>query len=156
MSATVYQQAIKALAEAAHGSGRLEDPDGISRLDNPLCGDRIDLTVRLAGEVIAAVGHETRACLLCRAAASLVGLTAPGRSPAEMADATTALEAMLRAAAVPPPAWKALEVFAPVAGYPSRHGCVLLPFQALKAALAKVANTPTAPQAPMTGMTPTL
>lgn len=136
MSATVYQQAIKALAEAAHGSGKLDDPDGISRLDNPLCGDRITLMVRLEGEVIAAVRHETRACLLCRAAASLIGLTAPGRSPGEMADATRALEAMLSSAAILPPAWQALEVFAPVADYPSRHGCVLLPFQALKAALA--------------------
>ncbi len=140
MSATVYQQAIKTLAEAAHGSGRLEDPDGTSRLDNPLCGDRIDLAVRLAGDAVSAVGHETRACLLCRAAASLVGLTAPGRSPGEMADAAAALEGMLTSAAVLPPAWQALEVFAPVAAYPSRHGCVLLPFQALQAALATAAG----------------
>jgi len=135
VSETVYQQAIKALAEAAHGSGRLEHPDGSSRLDNPLCGDRISLTVRLEGDVIAAVRHETRACLLCRAAASLIGLRAPGRSRAEMADVAAALEAMLTTAAALPPAWTELEAFAPVRAHPSRHGCVLLPFKALNAAL---------------------
>ena len=137
MSATVYQQAIKALAESAHGSGKLENPDGTSRLDNPLCGDRISLAVRLENDVIVAVRHETKACLLCRAAASLIGLIAPGRSPAEMAAAETALEALLTSAAPPPLPWKELEVFAPVHDYPSRHGCVLLPFQALQAALAQ-------------------
>ena len=135
MTSSVYQQAIKELAQAAHGSGRLDHPDGAARLDNPLCGDRVDLTVSLAGEVIAAVAHETRACLLCRAAASLLGLTAPGRSPSEMRAATAALEAMLSSAEVLSPEWQALAVFAPVAAYPSRHGCVLLPFQALQAAL---------------------
>lgn len=135
MSATVYQQAIKTLAEAAHGSGKLANPDGSSRLDNPLCGDRIALTVRLEGEVIAAVAHETRACLLCRAAASLIGLRAPGRSPTEMAEATAALEAMLTSAHAPAAIWSELEVFVPVRAYPSRHGCVLLPFQALQVAL---------------------
>lgn len=137
MSATVYQQALKELAEAAHGSGRLAHPDGASRLDNPLCGDRIALTVQLQDEVIVAIAHETRACLLCRAAASLIGLRAPGRSPAEMNVAQTALEALLTSAAPLPEAWQELEVFAPVQAYPSRHGCVLLPFQALRAALGQ-------------------
>lgn len=137
MSASVYQQAIKALAEAAHGSGRLENPDGAAKLDNPLCGDRISLTVRLDGETIAAVLHETRACLLCRAAASLIGLTAPGKSRKEMAEATAALQALLTTNHAPPAAWKELEVFAPVTDYPSRHGCVLLPFNALNEALAR-------------------
>jgi len=137
VSATVYQQAIKALAEAAHGSGKLTDADGTSRLDNPLCGDRISLSVRLEGGVIAALAHETKACLLCRAAASLLGLRAPGRSPAEMRAAETALQALLTSALPPPAAWQELEVFAPVHDHPSRHGCVLLPFQALQAALAQ-------------------
>ena len=137
MSSTVYQQAIKELAEAAHGSGLLEHPDGASRLDNPLCGDRISLTVQLDGGVITAVRHETRACLLCRAAASLIGLTAPGKNRKEIAEETVALEALLASSHALPAAWKELEVFAPVSGYPSRHGCVLLPFQALNEALAQ-------------------
>ena len=137
-AATIYQQAIKQLAEAAHGSGKLDDPDGAARLDNPLCGDRISLTVKLAGGVVASVRHETRACLLCRAAASLVGLTAPGKSREEIGQETAALEALLSAAQMPPADWQELEVFAPVHEYPSRHGCVLLPFKALNEALAKV------------------
>ena len=140
MNATVYQQAIKLLAEAGHGAGRLEDANGSARLDHPLCEDRVELSVRLEGETIAAVGHETRACLLCRAAASLVGLRAPGSSPAALAEAIAALEQMLSSTDVPALSWIELEVFAPVRAYPSRHGCVLLPFQALQSAIQSVAK----------------
>ena len=45
MSAELYQQAIKALAQAAHGTGRLPAASASAKLDNPLCGDRITLDV---------------------------------------------------------------------------------------------------------------
>jgi len=49
MSATeLYQAAIKSLAQAATGHGRLDAPDGRALLDNPLCGDRVAMEVSLA------------------------------------------------------------------------------------------------------------
>lgn len=135
MSANLYQQAIKALAEAAHGAGRLDDADASVRLDNPLCGDRTTVYVKLAGGRVAAVAHETKGCLLCRAAASAIGLRAPGRTPAELAAAAAAADAQMTLESPAAPPWPELEAFRPVRAHPSRRGCVALPFAALQRAL---------------------
>ncbi len=142
MSESLYQQAIKSLAEAAHGAGRLEGADASVRLDNPLCGDRITLHLKMADGRISALAHETRGCLLCRAAASAIGLRAPGLGPAEVAAATASAVAQVTEAAAPPPAWPELEAFRPVRGHPSRRGCVSLPFQALDQALRNLGGPP--------------
>lgn len=134
MSAALYQEALKTLAKAAHGAGRLDGAEVSLRLDNPLCGDRIDLYLRLAQGRIVALAHETRGCLLCQAAASLVGLRAPDCDVVTIESAVQALEGRL---AGKPDAreWPEMEIFAPVANHRNRHGCVTLPFRALSQAL---------------------
>jgi nitrogen fixation NifU-like protein len=132
----LYQQAIKDLAVAAHGAGHLAAPDAVADLDNPFCGDRIHLEIGRDGDVITALAHKTRGCLLCRASAAIIGLRAPGRDAAAIAAATTALEALLQNTAEAPADWPELSVFVPARAHPSRHGCALLPFRALLQALA--------------------
>lgn len=133
MSEEIYQEAVKALARAAYGAGRLPAPDATARLDNPFCGDRVLLDVSIVAGQIVSLAHETKACLLCRAAAALLGRDAPGCSIADL----TAMHAEITALLQGIPAsgrWPELAVFTPVARHRSRHGCVLLPFQALQAA----------------------
>lgn len=137
MSAALYQQAIKDLATAAHGAGRLAAADARGTLDNPLCGDRVSVELSLREGRIAALAHQTRGCLLCRAAASILGLRAAGCRPSDIAAVSAALEALLMAGDVPPLRWPELEIFAPVRRHGSRHGCVLLPFQVVTAALGQ-------------------
>ena len=135
MSDDIYQRAIKELARAGHGAGRLDAPTVSARLDNPLCGDRITLDLRMDGGRIVALGHETKGCLLCLAAASLIGREAPGRSVAELVSMHTELLALLAGEAPFAAHWPDLAAFSPVRAHRSRHGCVLLPFRALSAAL---------------------
>jgi nitrogen fixation NifU-like protein len=134
----IYDQAIKDLAHSAHGSGHLAAPDRRARLDNPLCGDRIDLDLKLSDDGrVAELAHQTKGCLLCRASASILGLHAPGCSPAEIEAIEADLTAMLASGGEPPAAWTELGLFLPVCPHPSRHGCVLLPLRALQMALSK-------------------
>lgn len=135
MSDTLYQRTLKDLAQAAHGAGRIKEPDASVRLDNPLCGDRITLDLTLADGHVSALGHETKGCLICRAAASLVGRLAPTRTPAELAMAHAEIAALLKGELATPEIWIELAVFAPVQVHKSRHSCVLLPFRALSQAL---------------------
>ncbi|MEZ5477168.1 MAG: iron-sulfur cluster assembly scaffold protein [Thiolinea sp.] len=136
MSQELYQQAIKELARAAHGAGALAAAQGSAKLDNPLCGDRVHLEVELSTGRIRALGHQTRGCLLCRAAASVLGLHAAGHTRQQLAALQAELGQWLQAETAAPPAdWPELAVFQPVQAFPSRHGCVLLPFQAVLAAL---------------------
>ena len=69
----LYQQDILDLANSADGAGRLGAPDGAAQGDSPLCGDRVRMEVRLDGGHIVALAHETKGCLLCRAAAAAIG-----------------------------------------------------------------------------------
>ena len=135
-STGLYQDAIKQFAQAAHGQGQLAQPSGEAKLDNPLCGDRVRMQVAVADGRIAAVAHETKGCLLCRAAASAIGAHAPGLDAAAIEAATAALEEMLKSGAPLPAGWPELAMFEPVRAYASRHRCVLLPFRALLAAMA--------------------
>ncbi len=137
MNDAIYHQAIKDLAHRAHGSGRLSAPDRRARLDNPLCGDRIDIEARLSDDgLVVELAHQTKGCLLCRACASILALHAPGLSPTEIDAIRAALAEMLACDGPPPTDWTELKLFLPVRPHPSRHGCVLLPFRALQIALA--------------------
>ncbi len=134
MSADLYQQALLDLARAAHGAGVLPAPDGEALRDSPLCGDRVRMQVALEAGRIKAIAHDVKGCLLCRAAASLVGLHGSGLDAAE-AEALRGQVAATLAGSEPPPGSQELPLFAPVRPHRNRHGCVLLPFEALCAAL---------------------
>ena len=130
----LYREAIKALAAAGTGHGRLDAPDGRALLDNPLCGDRVEMEVKFAAGHIAALAHRVNGCLLCRAAAA-VGQRAAGASAEEIERVAAQLTAMLEEQDPPPDGWTEFGAFAPVHGYRSRYGCVLLPVKTLLAAL---------------------
>lgn len=142
MSTALYQQAIKDWARAACGRGRLDAADGEATLDNPLCGDRVSLQVRIEEGRIAALAHETRGCLLCEAAASLIGQRASGMNPADAQSIVAIVNGMLTDSPPPTPPWPELGIFLPAREVPSRHKCILLPFRALLAALATVPANP--------------
>jgi len=145
MSHDLYNDAILREAKgAAAASPRLEQPDFTVTLDNPLCGDRVTLDLKLdASPRVTEVGHKTRGCMLTQAAASVLARRAPGSTPAELRGIVRGLEASLRgAAAGSEPAWPELEMFRPVAAIRSRHECVLLPFHALEDALTQAEHRP--------------
>lgn len=134
MSEDLYQQALLELARAAHGAGALAAPDGSALRDSPLCGDRVRMQVALEGGRIRAIAHDVKGCLLCRAAASLVGLHGAGLDAAGAGALRDRVAATL-AGSEPPPGWPELKLFEPVRPHRNRHGCVLLPFETLAAAL---------------------
>ena len=134
----LYQERLVRLARSAVGAGRLEAPDGTATLDNPLCGDRVTIDVQLREGAIVALAHRVRGCVLCEAAAALIGRQAVAASREELAAARASAAALLQSgAAVPPGRWADLEIFRPVRDVPSRHRCVLLPFDAAGEALVR-------------------
>jgi nitrogen fixation NifU-like protein len=132
----LYHEAIVAAARRASGHGRLDAADASIELDNPLCGDRVSMDVQVGGGHLRAVAHRVRGCLLCEAAASIIGADAVGETVENLLRLEQALGSALGSgfdsAALP---WRELEVFAPVVHHPSRHRCVMLPFEALGRAL---------------------
>ena len=136
MSDELYQKELLRLAAEATGAGRLAGAAASATVHNPLCGDRVTMDVRVEHGRLDAVGYEVKACLLCQAAASIVGRSAPGKSLGDIAATAQAVEAFIKfGTELPPQSWPGLDRFAPVRPHKSRHRCVLLPFEALLAAL---------------------
>ena len=138
----LYQQAILALSRAATGNGRLDRPDATATVDNPLCGDRITVDLHIEDGRIVALGHKVRGCMLCEAAASVLGQAAPGRPIADLPGARAAFTRMIREDGAVPEGWPGLDAFTPVRAVRGRHECVLLPFTAVETALRDAGYLP--------------
>lgn len=137
----LYQKAILRHAANATASGVLEEPHATHTLNNPLCGDRITVHIRVRDGKIIDFRHETRACVLCQASASLIGEHFQGLSENDIRTLYEQLKEGLRSSELenkkdwPDAKWASLEIFQPVSGHINRHGCVTLPFEALLDAL---------------------
>ena len=138
-SEDLYHARLVGLAREAAGAGTLERPDASATLDSPLCGDEVTVHVKLAEGRVVALAHRVRGCVLCQAAASVIGRAAPGATPGDIRAARARLADMLeRGGPAPEGRFADLSAFKPAAAVPSRRGCVLLPFDALEQALARV------------------
>jgi nitrogen fixation NifU-like protein len=130
MTDELYQERIVALAKARTGAGKLASPTRSARRDNPLCGDRVIIDVRLDNGRIAEIAHQVRGCLLCQASASALASIAIGKDKAGIAAARQDAERAVGKAQGTPG-----EPFAAVRDHKSRQECVLLPFEALADAM---------------------
>ena len=130
----LYQTDLLRIAAAADGAGRLDEPRVSATLDNPLCGDRVTMDIRLNGDHVAALAHETKACVVCQAASAVIARHADGLTAERLGKERAAVDAMLKGEEPGAGHWAELDVFRPVARVKSRHACVRLPFRALEAA----------------------
>lgn len=137
MSDPLYRKEILRLAADAHGAGHLPGAHRTGTAHNPTCGDRVTFEVATNGSGrIEAVAHETKACVLSQASASILGRDTKNLSREDVAGLRAAVMAMLKeGAAVPGQPFSDYAAFDGVLEYPNRHSCVLLPIEALLAAL---------------------
>jgi nitrogen fixation protein NifU and related proteins len=137
MSDLPYTKDLLRLAAEAYGAGRLEPPCFSHTETNPVCGDRTIVDLKLTGDHIEAVAHDTMACMLTQASASILGQALAGHSVAELTALRNAVAAMLAGGPAPKGSFAAYRHLAEVARHPARHRCVLLPIDAaIKAAEA--------------------
>jgi NifU-like protein involved in Fe-S cluster formation len=137
MSDPLYLKDLLRLAADANGAGRLALPDVSGLAYNPACGDKVVVDLRLADGRIVELAHETKACVLAQASASVLGATLKGKDAADIASLRASVEKMLENGPPPLPPFSGYAAFAGAVEYKSRHRCVLLPIEAVMDALAK-------------------
>jgi NifU-like protein involved in Fe-S cluster formation len=139
MSDPLYRRDLLRLAADAHGAGRLASPDLSGFAYNPACGDKVVIDLRLSEGRIVELAHETKACVLAQASASILGAHIRGSDLAAVEELRSRVTEMLERGAAPPSSpFHSYAVFSGVAEYTSRHRCVLLPLDAVLDAVAKV------------------
>ena len=134
-AAALYRRQVLEHGRQPRGAGRLEGLARRARADNTLCGDRVAVSLRLDGQGrIGQIRHESEGCLLCLASASLMAGHVAGLDAAGIARGRETLLAVLRDPGQAAHAGE-LAALTGAAAYPSRHRCVLLPWDALLDAL---------------------
>jgi NifU-like protein involved in Fe-S cluster formation len=134
MSDPLYKNELLRHAADAVGAGRLAVPCGTASAHNPACGDKVTVDVALEDGRIAALAHDTRACVLTQASAAILGSGATGMDREEIVLLHAAVSAMLTGGSPPDAPFETYAVFDGVAGLRNRHKCVLLPIEAAIAA----------------------
>jgi nitrogen fixation NifU-like protein len=137
LSDPLYSRDVLKLAAAATGAGELAEPRLSGLAHNPVCGDRITVTMRLDRRGrITALAHETRACVFTQASAAILGAQLLGADEARVRQLRHDIEAMLAGAAPPAVPFADYAALAGVAVHKNRHTCVLLPIDAVIGALS--------------------
>jgi NifU-like protein involved in Fe-S cluster formation len=137
------------LAQNIPRSERLADPDATVTMVSPLCGSQITVDVKLTGGRVSAFGQKVRACTLGAAAASVVGARVVGRSAEELRGLRDTMRGMLKEDG-PPPAgdWSQLAMLEPARDLISRHGSIMLAFDAIAEALDEIQGRDTQARVP--------
>ena len=140
----LYQEVILDHNKRPRNFHAIEQPSHTAEGYNPLCGDRLNLYVKVEGEVITDVGFQGSGCAISKASASLMTDAIKGRTVEE---ARALFSRFHRMVTTPPD--KAVEdmgklsVLAGVREFPVRIKCASLAWHTLKAALEREAITST-------------
>ena len=130
----LYTRDILRLAASISGQRTFAEMGEAAVLRSPTCGSRVAMRVTLdeLGRV-ASVEQAVEACAFGQAAAALVGAGAIGMPGDDAAAALAGVERWLDEDIAEP--WPGLNALDPARARRGRHGAILLPFQALVAAI---------------------
>jgi nitrogen fixation NifU-like protein len=134
----LYQQLIIEHNRAPRNVGRLTDANRTAEGDNPLCGDRISLYLKVRDGVIEDVAFQGRGCAISQASASLMTGAVKGRTVADAQTLYHTFHDMVAGgphAPADPASLGKLAAFAGVRAFPARVKCANLSWHTLRAAL---------------------
>jgi nitrogen fixation NifU-like protein len=125
----LYRDAIKRHATNPIGFCLEIDATNRYEADNPLCGDRILLSLRIVDGQLEAAAFEGEACAICMASASILCATVPGHPAQFLHERHGELLGALQGKGE----LNERDSLAPLLGvkaYPSRIDCATLPWSA--------------------------
>ena len=137
----LYQELILDHGRKPRNFRRLDDATNHARGDNPMCGDRMELQLKLSGDVVEDLGFQGRGCAISMASASLMTETVKGKTTAQAHALSDRFRALAMTGTCPDcgaDLADEMERLQPLAGvheFPSRVKCATLAWHTLNAAL---------------------
>jgi nitrogen fixation NifU-like protein len=138
----LYQEVILDHGRKPRNFRRLENADLTARGDNPMCGDRMDLWVKLTPEgAIADAAFQGRGCAISMASASLMTETVKGKTRDQVKEMGQKFRTLAMTGTCPECGGEIaedMERLTPLSGvheFPSRVKCATLAWHTLNAAL---------------------
>jgi nitrogen fixation NifU-like protein len=131
----LYQSLILDHNRTPRHFGRLTRATHHGAGHNPLCGDRVEVYLRIENDQVAEVSFEGDGCAISTASASLMTEALQGKSLAEAQAVFKDFHELLTRGQQPQNDLGSLTVLAGVREFPTRVKCATLPWHTLQAAL---------------------
>ncbi len=132
----LYREVILDHNKHPRNFGRLDPHDAEARGHNPLCGDRLTLTLLRDGERLTDLKFEGNGCAISMASASMMTEAVKGRSRAEIDALFQRVHALLTEPGASSTDLGKLAALSGVREFPARVKCASLCWHTLNAALA--------------------
>ena len=132
----LYREVILDHNRHPRNFGRLEPADARGEGHNPLCGDRLSITLRREGDTLTDLRFEGNGCAISMASASLMTEAVKGRSRAEIDSLFGRMHRLLTEAGADSAGLGKLAALSGVREFPVRVKCASLCWHTLMAALA--------------------
>jgi nitrogen fixation NifU-like protein len=138
----LYRDVILDHNKRPRNFGKLEAADAQADGHNPLCGDRLTVSVRLNGDRVEDIRFEGKGCAISTASASLMTEAVKGKDKAVIGALFDKIHALLtQHDAEADPSLGKLAALGGVREFPARVKCASLCWHTLNAALDKGATT---------------
>jgi len=142
----LYQEVILDHNKKPRNFGALDNPSHKAEGLNPLCGDRIFLTLRVQDNKVETVAFQGEGCAICKASTSMMTSNVKGKTVEEAETLVQEFRDMATGKLdvhKQPNHLGRLAVFEGVKDLPSRVKCAILPWHTLHAAFNSMATTTT-------------
>jgi nitrogen fixation NifU-like protein len=135
--AALYQDLILDHNRNPRNYGPPADANRRAEGNNPLCGDRLTIWLRMEGDIIQDVAFQGSGCAISKASASLMTLAVKGKNRSEAQALFERFHRLVTGSLAPSEAESLgkLAAFAGVSEFPVRVKCASLSWHALRAAL---------------------
>jgi nitrogen fixation NifU-like protein len=138
----LYQEIILEHSRKPKNAGVLEYPTAEAQGNNPLCGDRITVYVKLDGDRIEDARFDARGCAISVASASMMTESLKGKTLDEAEEAFGRFNTQMTGKEAPELAEDdELSALMGVRDFPTRIKCATLPWHTLRAALKGAGDT---------------
>ncbi len=136
----LYREVILDHNKRPRNFGRLDPHDALANGHNPLCGDRLTITLNLDGQRIDDVKFEGNGCAISVASASMMTEAIKGKERSEVNALFDKVHALLTQQDAPADDLGKLAALSGVREFPARVKCASLCWHTLNAALADADN----------------
>jgi nitrogen fixation protein NifU and related proteins len=136
----LYQETMMDHAKHPRNFGALEQATSTAEGNNPLCGDRVKVYMRVENQMITGISFEGMGCAVTKASASMMTEVLLGQQVEEAIKTIEIIQSMIVNGGDAPIGCSILNALSGVSKYPMRVKCATLPWHALKQALEEELN----------------